>query len=72
MSNINKFKKSQEEYTSNLLPLEVEQNCPKTLAQYKKYLDESSSGDEEELRNKQTFKNKSYKREKGFDEELIT
>ena len=65
LSNMNKFKKVEKEYVSSPLPQEEEQNYPNTLAQYRKYVVESSEEEEsEELRQKKTFKSKPQKRVK--------
>ena len=68
---MNKFKAvEKKDYVSSPLPQEEEQNYPNTLAQYRKYVVESSDQEEsEDLREKKTLKAKNRKRER--DEELI-
>lgn len=63
---MNKFKETKkEEYVSSPLPQEEEQNYPNTLAQYRKYVVESSEEEEsEDLRQKKTLKSKARRREK--------
>jgi hypothetical protein len=70
MSNINRFKDNKE-YISSPLPQEEEQNYPKTLAQYRKYLEESSDEEEEELKEKKTMKSKHKPHRKEPEEEEL-